>query len=58
MTINLMSAAEAATACGVTSQTIHRWVDEGQLEGMRIGKDRLILHTEEVERFKKERASA
>jgi excisionase family DNA binding protein len=54
----LLSASEAAAVFDVTSQSIRRWVDEGRLEALRIGKGRLVFYAEEVERFKRERAKS
>ena len=32
----LLSTGRAARACGVSPQTVNRWVDEGLVQGMRI----------------------
>ncbi len=45
-----MSSAEAASRLGVTSRTLYRFIDEGQLPGYRFGRV-IRLKASEVDSF-------
>ena len=42
----LLSAPEAAELCHVSRVTIHRWIQRGRLNAVRIGKSRFLLKSE------------
>jgi len=40
---DLLSVAEAAQLCNVSRVTIHRWLESGKLDCVRIGRSRFVL---------------
>lgn len=43
---DFLSAPEAAELCHVSRVTIHRWIQRGRLNAVRIGKSRFVLRRE------------
>jgi len=43
---DFLSAPEAAELCHVSRVTIHRWIQRGRLNAVRIGKSRFLLRRE------------
>lgn len=48
---DLLTPAEVAGLCRVTKTTVFRWVADGDLEAIRLGKRVIRFHRAEVDRF-------
>jgi excisionase family DNA binding protein len=47
----LVTPTEAARACGVSIQTIFRYIDQGDLAAVKLGKKTVRIKLTELERF-------
>lgn len=52
---DLLQVGDAAKALGISTMTLHRWIEKGKIQAVKVGAYRAIPKLE-VERLKKERA--
>lgn len=48
---DLLTPAEVAGLCRVTKTTVFRWVADGELAAVRLGKRVVRFHRDDVDRF-------
>ncbi len=51
ITRRLVSLADAADALAVSTRTVRRYIAEGQLEAVRLGRKTIRIKVESIERF-------
>jgi putative resolvase len=50
---DLLSMAEAKAALGISAMTLHRWIEAGKIQAVKVGSYRAIPRSE-VERLQRE----